>query len=273
MGMLSAEPHRSQPGRWTPAARDRLASAVTAGLMAVLSCPAVAGAASSPAGCAPVASGRYVVLGQGVRGDQPVVRLLQETWDRDGSIQGQRINRDGERLLEASYRGRWHQRGGCQVGVDRDNAGRQSHTVDLLDRAGRPRLSISTSPGIVLWKQLWHQPSASCRSTRLQGLFQGQMSGRLHNDNAWKPATALLQLQIRGHRVTGSVISSAAGEVVESAVEGVLDLQDDCRGRLRWSDAQRSESTFRVIVDGMGQRLLAVSEEPELVMVGALERQ
>ena len=51
--------------------------------------------------CSAPRPGRYVVMGDGVAQNEPVARILQETWNPDGTINGIRNLAGGLGLLAA----------------------------------------------------------------------------------------------------------------------------------------------------------------------------
>ena len=76
-------------------------------------------AAPSSDSCAAPATGQYLIVSQGMRGEQPLGRLQLETWSPDGSVSGTRFLRVGRTYSETSYQGRWASDSSCGLTVTR----------------------------------------------------------------------------------------------------------------------------------------------------------
>jgi hypothetical protein len=243
-------------------------------LLASISCsPAWSDDSGFLAQCSAPMPGRYLVLGSGFFEDQPIARLLQEEWRANGVIDGLRFNRDGDQTLEQVYQGRWRSSGPCQVKVDRHNGRRISHTMDFLDPSGRPKLALSLTPGSTLKKRYWLQSTKVCNRASFIGDFLVDFVGQVHVTNQWQPYAAMMKLRIDSVRFNGVLIGSVSGQIGDSRVNGELSLQSSCFGLLRWNGPQGHEQVYRVVATATGNRILAVSQDPELVSVGVLERQ
>jgi hypothetical protein len=251
----------------------RWCGAAPAVLLATFGLPAFSDGAPVLVQCPAPLPGRYLVLGSGFFEDQPIARLLQEEWWANGDIDGVRFNRDGVHMLEQAYQGRWMTSGPCQARVDRHNGRRMSHTMDFLDPNGRPTLALSLTPGSTLNKRYWLQSTKVCNRPRFVGNYLVDFTGQVRISNQWHPYVAMMKLRIDSDLFAGVLISSVNGQISDSKVNGDLDLEFNCFGLLRWTGPQGLEQVYRVVAEATGNRILAVSQDPELVSVGVLERQ
>jgi hypothetical protein len=247
--------------------------AAPAVFLAVFGLPAWSDGAAVLVQCPPPVPGRYLVLGSGFFEDQPIARLLQEEWRANGVIDGLRFNRDGDQTLEQGYQGRWMTSGSCQARVDRQNGRRMSHTMDFLDPNGRPKLALSLTPGSTLNKRYWSQSTKVCNRARFAGNYLVDFAGQVRKANQWHPYVAMMKLRIDSDLFAGVLISSVNGQISDSKVNGELSLESNCFGLLRWTGPQGGDQVYRVVAEATGHRILAVSQDPELVSVGVLERQ
>jgi hypothetical protein len=251
----------------------RCGCAAPVALLAIFGLPAFSDGAAVLAQCPAPMPGRYLVLGLGFFEDQPIARLLQEEWRANGDIDGVRLNRDGVHMLEQAYQGRWMTSGPCQVRVDRQNGLRVSHTADFLDPSGRPKLALSLTPGSTLNKRYWLQSTKVCNRSRFVGNYLFDFAGQIRKANQWRPYVSMGKLRLDDLPLTGVLISSVNGQISDSKVNGELSLESNCFGLLRWTGPQGLDQFYRVVAEATGNRILAVSQDPELVSVGVLERQ
>ena len=247
--------------------------AAPAVLLATFGLPACSDGAAVLVQCPAPVPGRYLVLGSGFFEDQPIARLLQEEWRANGDIDGVRFNRDGVQMLEQAYQGRWMTSGSCQARVDRQNGRRMSHTMDFLDPNGRPKLALSLTPGSTLNKRYWSQSTKVCNRARFAGNYLVDFAGQVRKANQWYPYVATMKLRIDSDLFAGVLISSVNGQITDSKVNGELSLESNCFGLFRWTGPQGVDQVYRVVAEATGNRILAVSQDSELVSVGVLERQ
>ena len=73
--------------------------------------------------CAAPVTGQYLIVSQGLRGQEPMGSLQLETWLPDGSVSGIRFLRVGRSYSETTYEGRWELESDCGLTVTRDQAG------------------------------------------------------------------------------------------------------------------------------------------------------
>ena len=115
---------------------------------------AIPAAPSTPLGCPAPQLGGYVVAGQGRKGAIPLAELAQERWLPNGRIEGVRFSRQGKLFEEQRYLASYAVMPGCWVAVQRaDRSGVMPSQV-ALDGAGRPKVGISTTAGVVFTELL-----------------------------------------------------------------------------------------------------------------------
>ena len=186
----------------------RLNPVVVPGLLAILSlAPGAAGAApgaptaarpvrrattllakpAAPVQCAAPRAGRYVVMGDGVAQKDPVARILQETWNPDGSISGIRLERRGRIYREVAYTGRYRSLSLCRAGIERTYDSRISTSQAVLDSSGSPRYSLSTLPDVVVVSRWFTQASGACSAALLDGSVLSMQQGRNWKGGLWRP--------------------------------------------------------------------------------------
>ncbi|MCP9810135.1 hypothetical protein KBY58_11900 [Cyanobium sp. HWJ4-Hawea] len=223
--------------------------------------------------CQSVSPANYIVLGYGIVHNLPAGRVLKERWNADGSIEGMRINRDGDKLLEADYRGSWKQLLNCEVEVRRINGTRASETRDIIDLKGHASRALSFTPGTTLGKQYWLNKIDQCTNKTLQGQWIGEFSGKVLKGNKWQPYEAVGKLIIEGTRLQGSLISSKAGKLETTEIEGIARLESSCFGKLQWRDQEGRSRSERLLISGDGQRVILLRTDPSLFSIGLIEKE
>lgn len=222
--------------------------------------------------CQSVSPGSYIVLGYGVVHNQPAARVLKERWNADGSIEGKRINRDGNKLLEAEYGGRWRQLVSCDVIVQRTNGTRLSQTRDIINGHGYASRALSFTPGTILKKRYWLNTTDYCSEGALQGQWLGEFSGKVLQAGQWHPYEAVGKLDIEGSNFRGSLISSKSGSLENTSMQGNVKLESNCFGSVRWRDQEGRSNEYRILMSMDGQRAILLRTNPGLFSIGVIEK-
>ena len=272
----------------------RLNPVVVPGLLAILSrAPGAAGAApgaptaarparrattllakpAAPVECAAPRAGRYVVMGDGVAQKDPVARILQETWNPDGTISGIRMERRGRIYREVAYTGRYRSLSLCRAGIERTYDSNISTSQAVLDASGSPRYSLGTLPDVVVVSRWFAQGSGACRASLLDGTVLSMQQGRNWKDGLWRPNAVIQNERWRAGSVLGIAISSYGPRIEEATYSGTITVGADCLATVKQTDSLGVAYNYRAVVlaDGSGSRYLQT--DPDDLTVGFLEHE
>ncbi len=252
---------------------DRSPAVLVAMALATQASAAIPAAPSTPLACPAPQLGRYVVTGQGSKGVTPLAELAQERWLPNGRIEGVRFSRQGKLFGEQRYLASYAVMPGCWVAVQRaDRSGLMPSQV-ALDGAGRPKVGISTSAGVVFTAQYLPQPELPCTVSQLDGLVISQQQGFTFQSGSWQPNAVIQREQWRGGKVSGQAVSSYGGKRQQAPYTGSLNLEADCLGRLREVDGLGGVYNYRVVVLASGAGYLYIQSDPGDLTVGYLAHQ
>jgi len=296
--MLSGLPPSMPPAVATRAPRNRnqrlLNPALLPGLLAILSLvPGAAGAApgaptaarparrattllakpAAPVQCAAPRAGRYVVMGDGVAQKDPVARILQETWNPDGTISGIRLERRGRTYREVAYTGRYRSLSLCRAGIERTYDSRISTSQAVLDASGSPRYSLGTLPDVVVVSRWFAQGSGACRASLLDGTVLSMQQGRNWKDGLWRPNAVIQNERWRAGSVLGIAISSYGPRIEEATYSGTITVDADCLATVKQTDSLGVAYNYRAVVLADGSGYLYLQTDPDDLTVGFLEHE
>ena len=264
----------------SPAVLMAMALATQASALIAAAPPAARAQAapSTPLGCHAPQLGGYVVMGQGRKGVTPLAELAQERWLANGRIEGVRFSRQGKLFAEQRYLASYAVMPGCWVAVQRaDRSGLMPSQV-ALDGAGRPKVGISTTAGVVFTSQYLPQPERLCTVSQLDGLVISQQQGFTFasgptKSGSWQPNAVIQREQWRGGQVSGLAVSSYGGKREQAPYTGSLKLEADCLGRLREVDGLGGVYNYRVVLLASGAGYLYIQSDPADLTVGYLAHQ
>lgn len=228
--------------------------------------------AQTPLRCAAPQTGRYVVMGQGESRGEPVARLLQETWNADGSIQGVRLERRGRTYSESPYRGSYRAISECRVAITRSYGAATSPSQAVLDPAGHPRFSLGTLPDVVVASRWFRQPAGSCLAALLDGTVVSMQQGRSWRQGRWQPNAVVQHERWSAGRVNGIAISSDGPTIEEATYTGTIAVESSCLATIRQRDSLGRPYNYRAVVLGDGGGYLYLQTDPDDLTVGWLER-
>ena len=272
----------------------RLNQAVLPGLLAILSLaagaagaapgaptaarPVQAGSALPPKSATPVQCtaprpGRYVVMGDGVAQNEPVARILQETWNPDGSISGIRLERRGRTYREVAYTGRFRALSLCRAGIERTYDTNTSTSQAVLDAGGRPRYSLGTLPDVVVVSRWFPQPAGDCSAALLDGSVLSMQQGRSWREGLWRPNAVIQNERWRAGSVLGIAISSYGARIEEATYSGTISVGADCLATVKQTDSLGVAYNYRAVVLADGSGYLYLQTDPNDLTVGYLEHQ
>jgi hypothetical protein len=296
--MLPGLPPSMPPAISTRAPRSRnqrrLNPVVVPGLLAILSlAPGAAGAApgaptaarparrattllakpAAPVECAAPRAGRYVVMGDGVAQKDPVARILQETWNPDGTISGIRMERRGRIYREVAYTGRYRSLSLCRAGIERTYDSNISTSQAVLDASGSPRYSLGTLPDVVVVSRWFAQGSGACRASLLDGTVLSMQQGRNWKDGLWRPNAVIQNERWRAGSVLGIAISSYGPRIEEATYSGTITVGADCLATVKQNDSLGVAYNYRAVVLADGSGYLYLQTDPDDLTVGFLEHE
>ena len=272
----------------------RLNPVVVPGLLAILSlAPGAAGAApgaptaarparrattllakpAAPVECAAPRAGRYVVMGDGVAQKDPVARILQETWNPDGTISGIRMERRGRIYREVAYTGRYRSLSLCRAGIERTYDSNISTSQAVLDASGSPRYSLGTLPDVVVVSRWFAQGSGACRASLLDGTVLSMQQGRNWKDGLWRPNAVIQNERWRAGSVLGIAISSYGPRIEEATYSGTITVGADCLATVKQTDSLGVAYNYRAVVLADGSGYLYLQTDPDNLTVGFLEHE
>ena len=228
--------------------------------------------------CSPPPAARYVVMERGSvsrNGDQqPVARLLQESWKADGTIEGTVFERTGQSYRQFRYIGSFRPAGSCRVRLERTSAANapavRLDAEAVLDATGRPRYSLSLDPGATITGVWRRQAEAACTATTLSGTVLSQQQG-LSWDNGWRPNAVVQRETWTNRRVQGVALSSNAGEVESAAYTGTIELNADCMATVMQQDSEGVNYNYRAVAMADGSGYLYLQQDPGDLTIGWLE--
>jgi hypothetical protein len=272
----------------------RLNPVVVPGLLAILSlAPGAAGAApgaptaarparrattllakpAAPVQCAAPRAGRYVVMGDGVAQKDPVARILQETWNPDGTISGIRMERRGRIYREVAYTGRYRSLSLCRAGIERTYDSNISTSQAVLDASGSPRYSLGTLPDVVVVSRWFAQGSGACLASLLDGTVLSMQQGRNWKDGLWRPNAVIQNERWRAGSVLGIAISSYGPRIEEATYSGTISVGADCLATVKQTDSLGVAYNYRAVVLADGSGYLYIQTDPNDLTVGFLEHE
>jgi hypothetical protein len=267
---------------------------VVPGLLAILSlAPGAAGAApgaptaarparrattllakpAAPVQCAAPRAGRYVVMGDGVAQKDPVARILQETWNPDGTISGIRMERRGRIYREVAYTGRYRSLSLCRAGIERTYDSNISTSQAVLDASGSPRYSLGTLPDVVVVSRWFAQGSGACLASLLDGTVLSMQQGRNWKDGLWRPNAVIQNERWRAGSVLGIAISSYGPRIEEATYSGTIAVGADCLATVKQTDSLGVAYNYRAVVLADGSGYLYIQTDPNDLTVGFLEHE
>jgi len=223
--------------------------------------------------CAPPRPGRYVVMGDGVAQNEPVARILQETWNPDGSISGIRLERRGHTYREAAYTGRYRSLSLCRAGIERSYDTHTSTSQAVLDTAGRPRYSLGTLPEVVVVSRWFPQQPGACSAALLDGTVLSMQQGRSWREGQWRPNAVIQNERWRAGSVLGIAISSYGPSIEEATYSGTITVGADCLATVKEQDSLGVVYNYRAVVLADGSGYLYIQTDPDDLTVGYLEHQ
>ena len=296
--MLPGLPPSMPPAVATRAPRSRnqrrLNPVVVPGLLAILSLASgAAGAApgaptaarpvrrattllakpAAPVQCAAPRAGRYVVMGDGVAQKDPVARILQETWNPDGTISGIRMERRGRIYREVAYTGRYRSLSLCRAGIERTYDSNISTSQAVLDASGSPRYSLGTLPDVVVVSRWFAQGSGACLASLLDGTVLSMQQGRNWKDGLWRPNAVIQNERWRAGSVLGIAISSYGPRIEEATYSGTIAVGADCLATVKQTDSLGVAYNYRAVVLADGSGYLYLQTDPDDLTVGFLEHE
>jgi len=228
---------------------------------------------ATPVECAAPQVGRYVVMGDGVAQQDPVARILQETWKPDGSISGIRLERRGRIYREVAYSGRYRSLSLCRAGIERTYDSHISTSQAVLDASGRPRYSLGTLPDVVVVSRWFEQGSGACSASLLDGTVLSMQQGRSWKDGLWKPNAVIQNERWRAGSVLGIAISSYGPRIEEATYSGTISVGADCLATVKETDSLGVAYNYRAVILADGSGYLYLQTDPDELTVGFLEHE
>jgi hypothetical protein len=239
--------------------------------------PALAGGSVASSVCAAPQPGRYVVFGDGEARNEPVARILQETWRPDGSLEGVRLERRGLIYREVAYTGRYRPLNLCRVAIERGYLDgttlRTSSSQAVLDRSGRPRYSLGTLPDVVVVSRWFNQGNGSCNAGLLDGNVVSMQSGRSYREGRWRPNAVIQNETWKGGAVEGIAITSSGPRIEEATYSGTITVEPNCLATVKEKDSLGVAYNYRAVVLSDGSGYLYIQTDPNELSVGYLEHQ
>lgn len=229
-------------------------------------------AAAAPTTCSAPQPGRYAVMGEGELNGEPLARLLLESWNRDGSLQGVRLERRGRTYRESTYTGRFRPLTNCRVAIERTYLATTSSSQAVLDLQGRPRFSLGILPDVLMVSRWFVQPEGSCTPSLLDGVVVSQQRGKDWRAQQWQPNAVVQRENWLAGKVKGLAISSYGSTVEEATYSGTMDLQPDCLATIKQRDSLGVDYNYRAIVLADGSGYLYLQTDPDDVAVAFLQR-
>ncbi|MFM9073207.1 MAG: hypothetical protein ACKOOC_07395 [Cyanobium sp.] len=222
--------------------------------------------------CSAPRPGRYAVMGEGELKGEPMARLLQETWNPDGTLQGVRLERRGRTFRESTYTGRFRPISSCRVAIERTYLNTVSTSQAVLDLQGRPRFSLGILPDVLMVSRWFALSSQSCSASLLDGVVVSQQQGRDWRGSQWQPNAVVQREHWRGGQVKGLAISSYGPTVEEATYSGSMEVQPDCLATIKQRDSMGRSYNYRAIVLADGTGYLYLQTDPDDVTVAYLQR-
>ena len=227
-------------------------------------------AASSSGACAAPATGQYLIVSQGMRGEQPLGSLQLETWQPDGSVSGTRFLRVGRAYSETPYEGRWVSDSSCGLTVTRDEEGHNSKV--LLTEQGLPHFGLSDRAQEVVTEQWIQQPDRNCEADALNGRLMSLQRGHTLSAASWRPNAVIQQETWTGWRMVGLAVSSYDGSGEVAAYQGQFTQDENCIGRIRQQDDRGVTYAYAAILRSDGQGYAYLQTQADDLTVGLTER-
>jgi hypothetical protein len=212
-------------------------------------------------------------MGDGVAQQDPVARILQETWNPDGSISGIRLERRGRTYREMAYTGRYRSLSLCRAGIERTYDSHTSTSQAVLDSSGSPRYSLGTLPDVVVVSRWFAQGSGVCSAALLDGSVLSMQQGRSWKNGLWKPNAVIQNERWRAGSVLGIAISSYGPRIEEATYSGTITVAADCLATVKQTDSLGVAYNYRAVVLADGTGYLYLQTDPDDITVGYLEHQ
>lgn len=240
-------------------------------LASAMSAPtSYAQALPSSISCAVPATGQYLVVSKGIRGDQPMGRLQLETWLPDGSVTGKRFLRVGRTYSETDYQGRWELDSVCGLTVTRNEIGSTSQV--LLTKQGLPRFGLSSTQGDVVTERWIPQPKRLCKPDAMDGTLLTLQTGKSSIGPSWKPNAVIQQETWTDWQMVGLAISSYDGKGEVAAYQGQFTQDDNCIGRIRQQDDRGVTYAYATILRSDGGGYAYLQTQGDDLTVALVER-
>ena len=227
-------------------------------------------AAPSSDSCAAPATGQYLIVSQGMRGEQPLGGLQLETWLPDGSVSGTRFLRVGRAFSETTYEGRWASDSSCGLTVTREEEGHNSKV--LLTEQGLPHFGLSDRAQDVVTERWIPQPEQLCESGDLNGRLMSLQRGHTFSASSWKPNAVIQQESWTEWRMVGLAISSYDGSGEVAAYQGRFTQEENCIGRIRQQDDRGVTYAYAAILRSDGQGYAYLQTQGDDLTVALVER-
>ena len=212
-------------------------------------------------------------MGDGEAQNEPVARILQETWNPDGTINGIRLERRGHAYREAAYTGRYRSLSLCRAGIERSYETHTSQSQAVLDAAGRPRYSLGTLPEVVVVSRWFTQREGACSASLLDGTVLSKQQGRSWRDGQWRPNAVIQNERWRAGTVLGIAISSYGPSIEEATYSGTISVGADCLATVKEQDSLGVTYNYRAVLLADGSGYLYLQTDPDDITVGYLEHQ
>ncbi|MCP9808515.1 hypothetical protein KBY58_03600 [Cyanobium sp. HWJ4-Hawea] len=241
--------------------------------LAVLPAGAAELKAPGPQSCPLPKPGRYVLMGEGQKGVQPLAELAQEQWLPGGRIEGVRYSRLGQGFEEETYGATYSSMPGCWLSIKPVGRSSRRPLQVALDRTGRPKVAIGTEAGVVFSAQYVEQSDESCGWKQLDGLVISVQRGNSLQAGRWQP-NAVIQREVwNGGQVRGKAVSSYAGKSDVVGYTGTMELAPNCLAKVREVDAAGRVYNYRAIVLASGRGYFYLQTDPTDLTLGYLARQ
>jgi hypothetical protein len=211
-------------------------------------------------------------MGEGDLKGEPLARLLQETWNSDGTLRGVRLERRGRTYRESTYTGRFRSLSNCRVAIERTYLDTLSTSQAVLDAQGRPRHSLGILPDVLMVSRWFVQPERGCTASLLDGVVVSQQRGKDWRAQQWQPNAVVQREQWRAGQVKGLAISSYGPTVEEATYAGTIEVQADCLATIQQRDSLGKMYNYRAIVMADGSGYLYLQTDPDDVTVAFLQR-
>jgi hypothetical protein len=180
------------------------------------------------------------------------------------------FERSGKTFRQFRYQGSFRPVDSCRVRLERAGAGARREVEAVLDAAGRPRYSLSLSPGSTITGEWRRQPAAACTAETLSGTVLSQQQGLSWNEG-WRPNAVVQRETWKNRVVRGVAMSSYGGELVTATYTGRIQLNTDCLATVVQRDSEGVDYNYRAVVMADGSGYFYLQEDPLDLTIGWLE--